>query len=463
MNNAQQLFAKEFYFDADLRLVQAVPPTALNILDLDCRTGRLGELLKNEKPERVVTGLCRASSDCAIAATRLGYVLCGDFKNAQFPWEPGSFDCIIVPQSLTHCTNPQALLESLHALLVDDGRLLVCFPNMGHWLMINRLLSGDCQHRLKGLFDQDAQHFFGSLNMFKLLLDAGYLPQLYHSRILAAPDGWLQNMALSIAALGIAATNFARRSQTYQSFFCARPIKMPAAHYFNRPVSVGVCVNDEAVLDSNLLASPCLQSGIHEIFTINGAPSAADGLNAAIQGAQHELVVLAHQDVYLPAWWIAKLWQQYEKARELTGDKVGVMGVFGCIERSKEGARHIGCVLDSEVLLDIDTALLPRLINNLDELVLILPRSSPLRFEPALGFHLYGTDICLSAYQHGLNALVIEAPCLHNARLLSSLPSAYHDSARILSKKWPTHLPIASVCALIESGGQLRGLNWEQI
>ena len=40
---------------------------------------------------------------------------------------------------------------------------------------------------------------------------------------------------------------------------------------------------------------------------------------------------------------------------------------------------------------------LPARVSTLDELMLILSRDTPLRFDPTLGFHLYGADFCLQA------------------------------------------------------------------
>ena len=46
MSLAARLFPDEFYRDADLRLVQAVPPGALDILDAESASGALAEVLR---------------------------------------------------------------------------------------------------------------------------------------------------------------------------------------------------------------------------------------------------------------------------------------------------------------------------------------------------------------------------------------------------------------------------------
>ena len=52
---------------------------------------------------------------------------------------------------------------------------------------------------------------------------------------------------------------------------------------------------------------------------------------------------------------------------------------------------------------------LPPQVATLDELLLIVRRDSGLRFDPELGFHLYGADICLQASEQGLAVVALAA------------------------------------------------------
>jgi hypothetical protein len=72
-----------------------------------------------------------------------------------------------------------------------------------------------------------------------------------------------------------------------------------------------------------------------------------------------------------------------------------------------------------------------------------ITRDTPLRFEPALGWHLYGTDIALQAHALGLRVAVLDLPCHHNS-LLSGLDETYSHSESVLARKWPHELPIVT-------------------
>ena len=88
-------------------------------------------------------------------------------------------------------------------------------------------------------------------------------------------------------------------------------------------------VNSRATLESNLLASPAL-AGPHvtEVLFKEGARSASSAYNEALDEAANDIVIFAHQDLYLPAHWLAQLAKAID---ELDAAKVpwGVLGCFG--------------------------------------------------------------------------------------------------------------------------------------
>ena len=72
----------------------------------------------------------------------------------------------------------------------------------------------------------------------------------------------------------------------------------------------------------------------------------------------------------------------------------------------------------------------------------MVPRSTSLRVDGTLGWHLYGTDLSLQAQEHGLRVVVVDAPVPPQLPHRPS-PSKYRDSERVLAgRKWETLLPI---------------------
>jgi hypothetical protein len=213
-------------------------------------------------------------------------------------------------------------------------------------------------------------------------------------------------------------------------------------------------------LTANVLASPCLHQGCpHEVTVIKNCPSAGAGLNRGLERARHEWVVCIHQDVVLGDGWDRCVAQQLREAERRFGP-IGVAGVYGVGDAipapEPDGvfsAARTGWVVDRGRVLR-DGPALPAAIATLDELLLIVRRDAGLRFDDALGFHLYGADLCLQARARGLGVVVVEALCQHNSRSVG-LPEAFYESARVLARKWEHRLPVATPCAVIDHGGRV--------
>ena len=220
----------------------------------------------------------------------------------------------------------------------------------------------------------------------------------------------------------------------------------------DRPISFVACVSNQATLEANLLRSPCLGSdGPHQLLLMRGCASAAEGLNRGINRANNSIVVCLHQDVYLPRGWTKRFWRRYDQARQEFG-KIAVVGVYGA--RCQKGAvTRVGHVVDRDRLLR-EREPLPATVDTLDELLLAMPKDSPLRFDPSLGFHFYGADICLAAQEQGYSSVVTDSLCYHNSPHVDLSPDFY-ESAQTFARKWSRRLPVATSCVLMQPTGRI--------
>jgi Glycosyltransferase like family len=230
----------------------------------------------------------------------------------------------------------------------------------------------------------------------------------------------------------------------------------PCTRRIRPALSFVTCVSHLPTLKRQLLASPVLAAGSQrELITVHDCPSAAHGLNVGIDRAKHAWIVGLHQDVVLPRGWDRIVLDQLAEAEKRFGP-IGVAGVYG-VGHVIEGpgrslcAQRIGHVVDRGRILD-DGPPLPARVAALDELLLIVPRGTPLRFDPALGFHLYGADICLQAAERGLAVVAIEALCYHNSKSLG-LPPEFFRSAEVFARKWAHRLPVATPCVIVDRTG----------
>ena len=208
------------------------------------------------------------------------------------------------------------------------------------------------------------------------------------------------------------------------------------------------CATDTVVLAQRLLASPCLHRGRHRLLVLFNARSAAEALDAALaQAPCGAWVVWVHQDVHLPADWDARFLAGLAQARR-QDPTLAVAGVYG-VAGAGATARRAGRVLDRGQALE-EPAALPCAVDSLDELLVAVRADAGLRFDPALAFDFYGTDIVLQARDRGLGAAVVDAWCEHwsdtprAGGLARPLAARIVASGRAFESKWAHRLPLAT-------------------
>ena len=220
------------------------------------------------------------------------------------------------------------------------------------------------------------------------------------------------------------------------------------ATYTAADIVIACASNSDAILNANLGASPCLAT--LPLHVERGAATASLAYNAALDATRAAIVVFAHHDVYLPRGWDALLLARLTDltARHPDWALAGAYGVapdyrqFGPVWTSSLG-QIIGRV-----------PMQPEPVQSYDEMLIVLRRSSGLRFDPAQpGWHMYGTDIVQSARAAGRGAYAVGLPCIHNDRFHGALGPDFTQSYRWMQAKWPQFLPIQTPVTKISASG----------
>jgi glycosyltransferase involved in cell wall biosynthesis len=199
------------------------------------------------------------------------------------------------------------------------------------------------------------------------------------------------------------------------------------------------------VFEKNFAASPCLEGiATNRIIIQEGFPSASLGYNDGIDRAETDLIVFCHQDVYFPKEWLANLGRSLSML-EKSDPEWGVLGCYGI----KTNGPCTGYVYSVGLGIVGKPFIEPVAIDTLDEFVLIMRKSSNLRFDPALPhFHFYGTDICMTARMAKKNSYAICAFSIHNTSFGPLAPDFFMCYWPI-KKKWAKYLPIQTPCIKI--------------
>jgi len=213
-----------------------------------------------------------------------------------------------------------------------------------------------------------------------------------------------------------------------------------------KSITFVVAVNNKHVFESNFLASPCLSGAhSHQIIVQEGFSSAATAYNDAIDRSTNDLIVFAHQDMIFPEFWLAELQRALDSLQQ-TDPEWGVLGCYG--ETLYDHGR--GYIYSGGLGIMGKPTDHPEPVQTLDEIVLILRKSSGLRFDGDLPhFHFYGADICMAAAARGWKSYAISAFCIHNTQQIFVLPKEFYESYKYMKRRWKNSLPISTTCVTI--------------
>lgn len=222
-------------------------------------------------------------------------------------------------------------------------------------------------------------------------------------------------------------------------------------------IAVVAAVNDDECLANNLAASPMIAENGVPLIIKRGYKSASLAYNDGLDAADADIIIFTHQDVYFPQGWEKKLFLAIQSL-EQRSEKWGVLGVIG----ADRAGNIVGGAWSNGLQRKIESNFTsPAPVRSFDEVVVILRKKSGLRFDGNLpGFHLYGTDIALSAIRDGFGAYVFDGPVIHNSLSIKKLGPSYRDVYRYMQRKWRDELPFHTLIMPITRSGWPLIRNW---
>jgi hypothetical protein len=213
----------------------------------------------------------------------------------------------------------------------------------------------------------------------------------------------------------------------------------------NENIAVVVAVTDDVQFNEFIMASPGLQELDVDIISVHGAKSAAEAFYLGIEETTCPWIIYCHQDVYFPEG----------SGREIerlvsTLSKDTVLGFAGLSGRiNSDEIECVGIVYSGKLgLLDFRGRRTDAV--SLDELAIVLNRDCKYQIDPKLGWHLWGTDLCLQAALDGCPARVERVLMTHNSSHdyigNGGLPAEFEDSKKVLIAKYPQLNVFYSLC-----------------
>ena len=424
-----------YYDGLNEKLLNAVPDVR-KILELGCANGRLGQRFKELHPHAQWYGVDVNDDAVQTASTVLDGAFRLDLDDDSLAGIGSGYDAIVVGDLLEHLKDPELLLRRLRDISTDEARLVCCVPNMAHITVLERVLMGDITYDPNGLLDKTHLRFFSPASIFKTFLDSGWMPHLTDFYTSPHPNArFLESLVGAGATIGMPKAAVQRNLLLYQLIVDCT--KVPdVAPIDGPPITVIVAVNRDNQLQANLLHSPGLAEINPQVVLVRDATSAADAFERGLAQAQAPWVIYAHQDVDFPktsGYALRRLFASIPP-NETADTLIGFAGI-ALDEQSR--AQRAGLVIDRLNRFDYPASDRGLCI---DEFAVAMHRSNNHRLDRDLGWHLWGTDLCLAAAVHGRPmAKIVRIPLFHNSFGDSGLPPAeLFDIATRLGAKYPT-------------------------
>jgi 2-polyprenyl-3-methyl-5-hydroxy-6-metoxy-1,4-benzoquinol methylase len=151
------------------------------VLELGCSTGYMSQYM-TEKRNCCVTGVEVDEYAAQQAAKFCQKVLVRDLNRSDWmaDLDKNSFDVVLMGDVLEHLVDPQKLLHQVRDLLDANASIIVCLPNVVHWLTRLKLLFGRFDYEAHGTLDHTHLRFFTVKTARQLIEGSGYRITKFH-------------------------------------------------------------------------------------------------------------------------------------------------------------------------------------------------------------------------------------------------------------------------------------------
>lgn len=174
--------SSKYNYDLDMNdpllkeLLRQISPNSV-VLEFGPAMGRLTSYLKNQMGCQVyIVELDRECFESALQFAEGG--ICGDAETEAWDKEFAniSFDYVIFQDVLEHLRQPAEVLKRTLPLLKEDGKTIICVPNITYAGVAAELMQMKFAYRPLGILDNTHVHFFSYDNVMEMHKLAGFTP-----------------------------------------------------------------------------------------------------------------------------------------------------------------------------------------------------------------------------------------------------------------------------------------------
>jgi 2-polyprenyl-3-methyl-5-hydroxy-6-metoxy-1,4-benzoquinol methylase len=112
------------------------------ILEVGCASGMTGALALSEGKCGFYCGIEICEGAAENAKSKINEVLLGNVETLELPWDPETFDALILSEVLEHLVDPWTTLRKLRPLLKSGSLVFASSPNISYYRVISMLAGG---------------------------------------------------------------------------------------------------------------------------------------------------------------------------------------------------------------------------------------------------------------------------------------------------------------------------------
>ena len=164
-----------YYNNANQSLFENIPKKLGRVLEFGCSGGALGLQYKEQNSNTVWHGVDIFKPAVELAQTRIDKawtIDANNFRSTDLTGESNakhSYDAIVYGDVIEHLIDPIKSLPAQLECLKPNGLIIACIPNVQHWSVVKKLLSGNWDYQAHGILDNTHLRFFTRNSIEKLL------------------------------------------------------------------------------------------------------------------------------------------------------------------------------------------------------------------------------------------------------------------------------------------------------
>jgi SAM-dependent methyltransferase len=195
-------------------LLAAMPQGLRKVVEVGCSTGNLARTYLAQNPLCDYQGIEVDTEQADIARQNIRVRVSDIETFVEEDWKGfQDTDLWVFGDVLEHLVDPWEVLRQIRKVAGPDTRLLICIPNMSHWSVVRRLISGNLFYEPAGLLDQTHLRWFTANSITASLEVTGWEPVAGKARMFQEPDS-----KEFVAALGVLAKSLGWDKELVQNY-----------------------------------------------------------------------------------------------------------------------------------------------------------------------------------------------------------------------------------------------------